>query len=79
MTDSSFGWNIVNMPEQEIDNTEQEEVCKTTNRLLEMVEDHVIRPYDAVLMCLKWMGEDEVAEMCKVNGIFPEDTEDEED
>ena len=53
--------------------------CKTMNRLLEMVEDHIIRPYDAVYMCLKWMGEDEVAEMCKANGIFPEDDEDEED
>jgi hypothetical protein len=53
---------------------------KTTNRLLEMVEDHIIRPYDAVLMCLKWMSEDEVEKMCKANGIFPEeDDEDEED
>ena len=53
--------------------------CKTTNRLLGLVEDHIIRPYDAVLMCLKWMGEDEVKAMCEANEIFPEDTEDEED
>jgi hypothetical protein len=52
---------------------------KTTNRLLEMVEDHIIRPYDAVVMCLKWMGEDEVEEMCKANQIFPEDEDNEED
>ena len=52
---------------------------KTSTRLLEMVEDHIIRPYDAVYMCLKWMGEDEVEAMCKANEIFPEDTKDEED
>lgn len=52
---------------------------KTSNRLLEMVEDHIIRPYDAVLMCLKWMSEDEVEEMCKANQIFPEEEENEED
>ncbi len=72
MTDCSSGWNIINKPESE-------EVCTTTNRLLELVEDHIIRPYDAVLMCLKWMGEDEVEAMCKANEIFPEETEDEED
>ena len=53
--------------------------CKTTNRLLGMVEDHIIRPYDAVEMCLKWMGEDAVKDMCREYDIFPEDEEDEED
>lgn len=52
---------------------------KITSRFLELVEDHTIRPYDAVEMCLKWMGEDEVKAMCEANEIFPEDTEDEED
>ena len=55
------------------------DVRKTTNRLLEMIEDHVISPMDAVQMCLQWMSEDDVEEMCKANDIFPEDEEDEED
>ena len=56
------------------------EVRKTTNRFLEMIEDNIIRPYDAVLMCLKWMGEDGVAEMCEANNIFEtfEDEDEEE-
>jgi hypothetical protein len=55
------------------------ETRKTTNRLLEMIEDHVISPYDAVIMCLKWMSEDDVEEMCKANDIFPEEDEEDED
>ena len=57
------------------------ETRRTTNRLLEMVEDYVIRPYDALSMCLKWMSEDDVEEMCEANGIDfeMEDEEDEED
>lgn len=51
---------------------------KTTNRLIEMIEDHIISPMDAVQMCLNWMSEDDVKEMCRENDIFPEDEEDEE-
>ena len=54
-------------------------VRKSTDRLLEMIDDHVISPYDAVVMCLKWMSEDDVKEMCKANEIFPEDEEDDAD
>ena len=54
-------------------------VRKSTNRLLEMIKDHAISPYDAVVMCLNWMSEDDVKEMCEANEIFPEDEEDEED
>ena len=49
------------------------DVRKTTNRLLEMIEDHVISPMDAVQMCLNWMSEDDVKEMCEANGIFTEE------
>jgi hypothetical protein len=71
MTDSSFGWNIIKKPECT-------EVRRTTNRLLEMLNDGVIKPMDVVEMCLKWMSEDDVKEMCEANGIFPEDEEDED-
>ena len=55
------------------------DVRKTTNRLLEMIEDGIIKPLDAVEMCLQWMSEDDVEEMCKANDIFPEEEENEED
>ena len=55
------------------------ETRKTTNRFLEMVLDGVISPYDAVVMCLKWMSEDDVKEMCKANEINLEDSEDDLD
>ena len=51
------------------------EIRKTTNRFLEMIEDHVISPMDAVQMCLNWMSEDDVKEMCMANDIFTEDEE----
>lgn len=50
-----------------------------TNKVLEMVDDGLLNPRDALLMALKWMSEDEVKEMCKANEINLEDTEDEED
>ena len=55
------------------------EIRKTTNRLLEMIEDHVISPMDAVQMCLNWMSEDDVKEMCKANEIFNEDEYEEDE
>lgn len=53
-------------------------VRKNTNKLLEMVEEGLLDPVEVVRMCVKWMSEDDVAEMCRVNEIF-EDEEDEED
>ena len=64
-----------------------EKPCDTraaTNRLLEMVEDYTLDPYEVVLMCVKWMSEDDVKAMCAANEIDlgyydEEDSEDEED
>ena len=55
------------------------EIRKTTNRLLEMIEDHVISPMDAVQMCLNWMSEDDVKEMCMANEIFNDDEHEEDE
>ena len=57
------------------------DVRKATNKLLEMVKEQLIDPEEVVLMCLKWMSEDDVAEMCEANDVFWmfEDEEDEED
>jgi hypothetical protein len=52
---------------------------EATNKILEMIEEHVLDPKDVVVMCLKWMSEDDVAEMAEANELFEEDEEDEED
>ena len=51
---------------------------KATNRLLDMVNDGVFDPYDALLACLSYMSEDEVADMCHSNGYFEDDDEEED-
>ena len=50
---------------------------KSTNRLLEMVENGSIDPKDVVMMCVKFMSEDDVDEMCRIIEVFVEE-EDEE-
>lgn len=52
---------------------------EATNKILEMIDERVLDPKDVVLMCLKWMSEDDVKEMCKANEINLEANEDEED
>ena len=54
-------------------------VREVTNKILEMIDEHLLDPKDVVLMALKWMSEDDVAEMAKANELFVEVTEDEED
>lgn len=48
-----------------------------TDRLLEMVEDGYVDPMMALTMCLKWLSEDEVAEMMDANELSERFTEDE--
>lgn len=50
---------------------------KASNKFLEMVEEGLLDPVEAVKMCVKWMSEDDVAEMMKANEL--EEKEDEED
>jgi hypothetical protein len=53
---------------------------ETTCKVLEMMNDGLLDPKDLVMMCFKWMSEDDVKEMCKANEIdLEEDEEDEED
>ena len=51
---------------------------KSTNRLLEMVENGSIDPKDVVMMCVKFMSEDDVDEMCRINEVFYDDEDDED-
>ena len=53
---------------------------EATNKILEMIDECGLNAKDVALMCLKWMSEDDVKEMCKANDInLGENTEDEED
>ena len=54
-----------------------------TNRLLEMIEEGMIDPTNVVEMCLSYMSEDEVKDMCQCNDLsdymFESDDEEDED
>lgn len=52
------------------------DVREQTNRLLEIVDDGMLDPMMALTMCLKWMSEDEVAEMMDANELSPRFEED---
>lgn len=53
------------------------DVRKTTNKLLEMIDEQLIDPKDVVMMCLKWMSEEDVVGMLIANEIdLDEDSED---
>ena len=49
---------------------------KATNKFIEMVQDGLIDPMTAVIMCAKWMSEDDVAEMMKANELEDEEDDD---
>ena len=41
----------------------------STDKVLEMVDDGALNLRDMLLMALKWMGEDSVAQMCQANEV----------
>lgn len=45
------------------------ETRKTTNKILEMIDEGIFNSRAICLMCLKWMSEDDVAEMAKANDL----------
>tara|TARA_B100001057_G_scaffold251769_1_gene252010 strand:+ start:379 stop:708 length:330 start_codon:yes stop_codon:yes gene_type:complete len=55
---------------------------EATNRLLEMIENGEVSKDDVVMACVKYMSEDEVADMCHCNeidlGLDEEEEEDED-
>ncbi len=51
---------------------------KVTNKFIGLVEDHLLDPMDAIVMCAKWMSEDDIKAMCKANEVDL-NMEDEED
>jgi hypothetical protein len=44
-----------------------------------MVENGSIDPKAVVMMCVKFMSEDDVDEMCRINEVFVEDEEEEDE
>lgn len=52
---------------------------EATNKVLEMVDNGILNPRDALLMALKWMSEDDVKAMAEANELFVEDEEDDAD
>ena len=55
------------------------EVRKYSNRFLEMVEEGLLDPVEAVRMCVKWMSEDDVKLLMDANEIEYEEPEEDED
>ena len=54
------------------------DVRKYSNKFVEMVEEGTLDPVEAVRMCVKWMSEDDVKEMCKANEIDLDDRADDD-
>ena len=52
---------------------------EATNKILEMVEEGLIDKDYLILACLKYMSEDSVADMARINELTFEDEKDEEE
>ena len=50
-----------------------------TNKILEMIEDGMLDRDEVIMACLKYMSEDDVADMAHVNEFIVAEDEDEED
>lgn len=58
-------------------------VRKYSNRLIELVEEGILDPVNTVRMCVKYMSEDDVTDMCNCNELtdlmFSDSEEEDED
>ena len=52
---------------------------EATNRILELVEEGMLDRDTVIMACLKYMSEDDVADMAHANEFFLDEDEDEED
>lgn len=48
---------------------------ETTNKVLEMAEEGLISWRELAFMALKWMSEDDVADMLNANEVFIEEVD----
>lgn len=52
---------------------------KITNKLLEMLDEGLLDKDQVILACLKYMSEDDVADMAEANEFLPSDEDEDED
>ena len=52
---------------------------KATNKILEMVEEGLLDRDKVIMACLKYMSEDDVADMAHINEFFAEEEDEGED
>lgn len=52
---------------------------QATERVLEMVEDGLLDRDTVIMACLKYMSEDDVADMAHANEFFCDDDDDDDD
>jgi hypothetical protein len=52
---------------------------KITNKLLEMLAEGLLSKDTVIIACFKYMSEDEVADMARINGFLEEEEEEEEE
>ncbi len=52
---------------------------KETNKLIDMIEEGLLDPKDVVIMCVKYMSEDDVADMMDINELSDRFFEDDEE
>ena len=48
---------------------------EVTNKIIEMAEEGMISCHDLAFMVLKWMSEDDVANMLRANEVFIDEYE----
>ena len=54
-------------------------VRQATDKILEMVEEGILDKDTVIMSCLKYMAEDEVADMAQMNEFFINEEEDDND
>ena len=52
---------------------------QATTKLLEMIEEGILNRDTVIMACVKYMSEDDVADMCHCNEFFEYDEEEESD
>ena len=52
---------------------------QATNKILEMVEEGILDKDTVIMSCLKYMSEDDVADMAHANEFFINEEEDDEE
>jgi len=51
---------------------------QATNRLLEMIEEGLLDRDTVIMACVKYLSEDDVADMCHINEFFYDDEDEDE-